>query len=29
MMGWDEEGRPTTATLYDAGLEWVLAGIEE
>jgi aldehyde:ferredoxin oxidoreductase len=29
MMGWDEEGQPTTATLYDAGLERVLAGIEE
>jgi aldehyde:ferredoxin oxidoreductase len=24
MMGWDEEGVPTPATLYDHGLEWVL-----
>jgi aldehyde:ferredoxin oxidoreductase len=24
MMGWDEEGRPTAATLYDHGLEWLL-----
>jgi aldehyde:ferredoxin oxidoreductase len=24
MMGWDDEGRPTLATLYDHGLEWVL-----
>ena len=24
MMGWDETGRPTPATLYDHGLEWVL-----
>jgi aldehyde:ferredoxin oxidoreductase len=26
MMGWDEQGVPTEATLYDAGLEWVLGG---
>lgn len=26
MMGWDETGRPTEATLYDHGLEWVLGG---
>lgn len=25
MMGWDAEGTPTQATLYDAGLEWVFA----
>ncbi|MEJ5199395.1 MAG: aldehyde ferredoxin oxidoreductase C-terminal domain-containing protein, partial [Anaerolineae bacterium] len=25
MMGWDADGRPTAATLYDHGLEWVLA----
>ena len=24
MMGWDDDGRPTPATLHDAGLEWVL-----
>ena len=24
MMGWDAQGRPTPATLYDHGLEWVL-----
>ncbi|MBM4034175.1 MAG: hypothetical protein FJ291_20685 [Planctomycetes bacterium] len=24
MMGWDEQGRPTLATLYDHGLEWLL-----
>ena len=24
MMGWDGDGRPTRATLYDYGLEWVL-----
>ena len=24
MMGWDADGRPTRATLYDYGLEWVL-----
>lgn len=24
MMGWDETGRPTPATLYDAGLAWLL-----
>ena len=24
MMGWDEDGRPAEATLYDHGLEWVL-----
>ncbi|MGC9349279.1 MAG: aldehyde ferredoxin oxidoreductase family protein [Anaerolineae bacterium] len=24
MMGWDEEGKPTPATLYDCGLDWVL-----
>jgi aldehyde:ferredoxin oxidoreductase len=24
MMGWDEEGKPTEATLYDHGLGWVL-----
>lgn len=25
MMGWDERGEPTPATLHDHGLEWVLA----
>lgn len=25
MMGWDEEGTPTPATMYDAGLDWVFA----
>ncbi|NLF01958.1 MAG: hypothetical protein GX601_13375 [Anaerolineales bacterium] len=25
MMGWDEDGRPTQATLFDHGLEWLLA----
>ena len=25
MMGWDGDGRPRAATLYDHGLEWVLA----
>ena len=25
MMGWTDEGRPTEATLYDHGLEWVLS----
>jgi aldehyde:ferredoxin oxidoreductase len=24
MMGWDDEGKPSTATLYDYGLQWVL-----
>ena len=24
MMGWDEQGRPTQAALYDHGLEWLL-----
>jgi len=24
MMGWDEAGRPTVATLYDQGLEWLV-----
>ena len=24
MMGWDEEGRPTVATLFDHSLEWLL-----
>jgi len=24
MMGWDASGRPTQATLFDHGLEWVL-----
>jgi aldehyde:ferredoxin oxidoreductase len=24
MMGWDADGRPTPATLYDHGIEWVL-----
>ena len=24
MMGWDAQGTPTPATLYDAGLEWVM-----
>ena len=24
MMGWDEAGRPTAATLFDHGLEWLL-----
>ena len=26
MMGWDEEGRPRPATLYDHHLEWVIGG---
>jgi aldehyde:ferredoxin oxidoreductase len=26
MMGWDEQGKPTEATLYDHGLEWALKG---
>ncbi len=25
MMGWDEQGRPLPATLYDHGLEWAMA----
>jgi aldehyde:ferredoxin oxidoreductase len=25
MVGWDADGRPQAATLYDHGLEWVLA----
>jgi aldehyde:ferredoxin oxidoreductase len=25
MMGWDEQGRPRRETLYDHGLEWVMA----
>ncbi len=29
MMGWDEEGRPTRSTLYDAGIEWVLSRVAE
>ena len=28
MMGWDEAGTPTQATMYDAGLEWVFAARE-
>jgi aldehyde:ferredoxin oxidoreductase len=23
MMGWDEQGRPLEATMYDLGLDWL------